>query len=70
MPEELYRKYRPQSLKQIVGQDEVVRVLIDLGKRKAIPHTILFSGPSGTGKTTLARILRNKLKCSDSDFTE
>lgn len=70
MTEELYRKYRPQTFKDVVGQDEAVATLIDLGKRKALPHCLLFTGPSGTGKTTLARILRNKMKCGDRDFTE
>jgi DNA polymerase III gamma/tau subunit len=67
---ELYRKHRPTKFSEIVGQDEAVAQLVDMGKRKAIPHFLLFTGPSGCGKTTLARILRNKLKCSDTDFNE
>jgi DNA polymerase III gamma/tau subunit len=70
MPEELYKKYRPKSFKDVIGQDEVVRSLIEMGKSDTIPHTILFTGPSGCGKTTLARILKVKLKCSDRDFYE
>ncbi len=70
MYQELYKKHRPKALKEIVGQNEAIRVLTDLGKRKAIPHTILFSGPSGVGKTTLARILKTKLGCSNADFME
>lgn len=70
MNEELYKKHRPQKFGEIVGQDAAVRTLVDLGKRKAIPHTILFSGPSGCGKTTLARILRVKLRCGEMDFYE
>ena len=67
---ELYRKYRPTSFKQVVGQEEAIRTLTELGKRKAIPHAILFTGPSGVGKTTLARILQRKLKCVGNDFVE
>lgn len=67
---ELYRRYRPQSFKDVVGQPDAVRVLTDLGRRGVVPHCLLFSGPSGCGKTTLARILKSKLKCSDADFRE
>lgn len=67
---ELYRRHRPAKFSEVVGQDDVVRMLVDMGKRKAVPHFLLFTGPSGCGKTTLARILRQKLKCSDFDFKE
>lgn len=67
---ELYKKYRPSEFSQVVGQSDAIKSLIDLGKRKQIPHSILFTGASGCGKTTLARILKDKLKCSDHDFIE
>jgi len=67
---ELYKKYRPTKFSEVVGQDEVVEVLTEFGKRKSIPHCILFVGPSGCGKTTIARILRKKMKCGDTDFQE
>lgn len=70
MIEELYRKYRPTGLKQVIGQDDVVRQLVDWGRRQAMPHFLLFGGPSGVGKTTVARILRVKLGCGDADYTE
>jgi len=70
MTEELYRKYRPQTFKEVVGQDEAVSMLIDMGRRRAVPHCVLFTGQSGCGKTTLARILRVKMKCGDSDYCE
>lgn len=68
--EELYKKYRPQNFGDVVGQKDVVNVLIEMGKAMKIPHFLLFVGPSGCGKTTIARILRKKLKCSDADFVE
>ncbi len=70
MEQELYKVYRPKSFKEVVGQDTAIKMLTELGKRNAIPHTIMLSGPSGVGKTSIARILRHKLKCSDVDFTE
>lgn len=67
---ELYRKYRPTLLKQIVGQEDAVQTLKEMLENKRLPHALLLSGPSGVGKTTLARILQTKLNCSDKDFTE
>ena len=70
MTEELYKKYRPQSFKEIVGQDEALEPLIDMGRRKVFPHFVLLVGPSGVGKTTIIRILRKQLGCGDSDYRE
>lgn len=68
--DELYKKYRPQNFKDVLGQDDAVRMLNEMGRKGSIPHTLLFTGDSGTGKTTLARILKTKLKCGDADFCE
>lgn len=67
---ELYLKHRPSNFSSMVGQDDAIRFLVDLGKRGEMPHALLFTGPSGTGKTTLARIIKDKLGCSDNDFYE
>lgn len=67
---ELYKKYRPKKLKDLVGQPEAVKVLTDMVKKETIPHALLLTGPSGCGKTTVARILKSELDCSESDFTE
>lgn len=68
--EELYKRWRPTKFSDVVGQTQAVRTLNDLGRRKAVPHTLLFHGASGCGKTTLARILRHKMRCGDADFVE
>lgn len=69
MPE-LYKKYRPTMLKQVLGQQHITRVLQRHLKDEDLPHAILISGPSGCGKTTIGRILRKKMKCFDEDFIE
>ena len=66
----LYRKYRPQNFAEVFGQDHIVKVLkgsLDLGN---IGHAYLFSGPRGTGKTTMARIFAKDLECSETDIIE
>jgi len=67
---ELYKKYRPAALNQVVGQDAAVSVLRTHIEKKTIPHSLLFVGPSGVSKTTLGRILKQELGCSDSDYNE
>lgn len=66
---EIYKKYRPKTLAQVVGQPDAVKVLSSFGVGK-VPQVILFSGPSGCGKTTLARIMTAVVNCGDRDFQE
>ena len=66
----LYRKYRPQSFEEVLGQDHIVSVLKNAVKTGRISHAYLFSGSRGTGKTSLARILAKEAGCSDVDLIE
>src|SRR3989338_1103456 len=66
----LYRKYRPSSWKEVVGQDHIVDVLKESTKLKRISHAYLFSGSLGTGKTSVARILAKSLGTADEDVYE
>ena len=57
----LYRKYRPQTFKDIVGQNHIVSVLKNAMDKNQISHAYLFYGPRGTGKTSIAKIFANEV---------
>lgn len=61
----LYRKYRPQKLEEIVGQEHIKKALTNAIELDKISHAYLFTGPRGTGKTSTARIFAKSLNCKE-----
>jgi DNA polymerase-3 subunit gamma/tau len=71
MQEALYRKYRPSSLGELVGQPDAVQLISEQIKNSSLSHAYLFSGPRGVGKTSLARIIATTIGCDPVfDITE
>lgn len=66
----LYRKYRPQNFNDVVGQDHIVKPIMEALKQKTFSHAYLFSGTRGTGKTSVARIIAKELGVSVNDLYE
>ncbi len=71
MQEALYRRYRPSTLEQLIGQSEAVTLISKQIENDNLSHAFLFSGPRGVGKTSLARIIASTIGCDPIfDITE
>jgi DNA polymerase-3 subunit gamma/tau len=67
MAQALYRKWRPQTFDEVSGQEHVLHTLRNAIGSGRIAHAYLFSGPRGTGKTTMARLLAKAVNCLNPD---
>ncbi len=61
----LYRKYRPKTFSEVIGQEQIVKILTNAISLGEISHAYLFSGPRGSGKTTIARLLAKAANCEN-----
>ncbi|MSZ76383.1 MAG: DNA polymerase III subunit gamma and tau, partial [Actinobacteria bacterium] len=69
-PLALYRRYRPETFKEVIGQDHVTEPLRAALANNRVNHAYLFSGPRGCGKTTSARILARALNCEQAPIAD
>jgi DNA polymerase-3 subunit gamma/tau len=67
MAQALYRKWRPQTWDEVVGQPHVIQTLRNAVKAGRVAHAYLFAGPRGTGKTSTARLLAKAINCLADD---
>ena len=70
MYQALYRKYRSQTFSQLVGQEIVAKTLKQAVEQEKISHAYLFSGPRGTGKTSVAKIFAKAMNCPNQEVGE
>jgi len=70
MYQALYRKYRPKTFEDVVGQDIIIKTLKNSIIQNKISHAYLFAGPRGSGKTTIAKILAKTVNCQNLNGAE
>ena len=63
----LYRKYRPTTFNEVVGQETIIQTLKNAKAQDRVAHAYLFCGPRGTGKTTIAKIFARMLNCTSTE---
>ncbi len=61
----IYRKYRPQTFAEIIGQENIIKILENEIKQDKIAHAYLFTGPRGLGKTTVSRLIAKAVNCEN-----
>jgi len=61
----LYRKYRPKVFSEVIGQDHIVQTITNAIMNDLLAHSYLFSGPKGSGKTSMARLLAKRINCEN-----
>ncbi|MDP6703872.1 MAG: AAA family ATPase, partial [archaeon] len=66
----LYRKYRPTTFGEVVGQEHIVTTLQNAVQQGTVSHAYLFSGPRGAGKTSMARLLAKAVNCTNAATKE
>jgi DNA polymerase-3 subunit gamma/tau len=67
MSKTLYRTYRPNSFQEVLGQEHIVKTLTNAVKKNRVGQAYLFTGPRGTGKTTVARLLAKAVNCVERE---
>lgn len=70
MSQALYRKWRPQTWDEVVGQEHIIQTLHNALIAERVAHAYLFAGPRGTGKTTTARLLAKAVNCLTDDLAQ
>jgi len=65
-----YRKWRPRTFADVVGQEHITRTLLNAVRRGQVSHAYLFCGPRGTGKTSTGRILAKAINCLENNEGE
>ena len=63
----LYRKYRPRTFEEVIGQEHIIKTLVNQIKYDKISHAYLFTGSRGTGKTSTAKIFAKAINCLCED---